>query len=119
MITDLWILALVLVSGHFLCDYPLQGPYLSEVKNLYKPENKDLPSNLLLFGHATIHGAFVAVVTGWAFFGYMEVIIHYGLDRMKCRGLISFKEDQYAHLFCKLLYFLGVIFHQWLVATFG
>lgn len=111
MITDLWLLALVLFAGHFLCDYSLQGLYFSEVKNPFK-STSDIPSHLILLGHASIHGAFVAIVTGWVVFGYIEVILHYLIDLCKCRGVISYKEDQYTHLFIKLLYLLGIILYN-------
>lgn len=119
MITDLWTLALVLFAGHFICDYGLQSQYMSQVKNPFDPENKDKPSRLILLGHASIHGAFVAVVTGYPIFGFIETFLHWVADLAKCKGSISFKEDQYYHLFCKLCYFLWIAFSAYLTHTYG
>lgn len=108
MIADLWTLALVLVAGHFLCDFPLQGPYMSETKNQFK-DQPGIPSGLILFGHASIHGAFVAIVTGQAIFGYVELVIHAIIDHIKCSGRITFFQDQTIHLLCKMIYFLILV----------
>jgi hypothetical protein len=60
---------LLLLAGHFLCDYPLQGQYLAIGKNRHTPLGQQENGTLWLHaltGHAVIHGATVALVTGSA-----------------------------------------------------
>ena len=105
-------LLLWLFFSHFLFDYPLQGPFLSEAKNKYKPI-AGVPWYWCMLAHAFLHGAGVAVVTGDWFLGLLEVVCHFAIDHMKCRGLFgsdpskAFDFDQLLHLLCKCVWFLA------------
>lgn len=97
------LLAVALIGGHFLADYPLQGDFLSKAKNRIAP----IPGVSwwqALGAHAAIHGAIVALLTGiwWLFIA--EATIHWLTDDAKCRGRISFNTDQAIHLVCKGLW---------------
>jgi hypothetical protein len=81
---------------HFLCDYPLQGEYLAKTKNRTLPENEHLWYHSLT-AHASIHAFGVLMVTGsWLAFA-IEAVTHWIIDDAKCRGKLSYTDDQIAH----------------------
>lgn len=101
-------MAIALVAGHALADYPLQGDFLSKAKNRSAPI-PGVPWWQALGAHVAIHGAFVAFITGiwWLFFA--EAAIHWLTDDAKCRGKLTFNQDQAIHIACKAV---------WLVLAF-
>ena len=97
-----WILFLLIVA-HFLADYPLQGPFLSEAKNRHTAIGKVFWLHALT-AHAMIHAGFVAVITGSVALGLAEAAVHAVTDFAKCEGKISLNVDQAIHLGCKVLW---------------
>jgi hypothetical protein len=92
---------LLLLAGHALADYPLQGDFLAKAKNRASPI-PGVPWYHGLFPHALIHGGVVALVTGIWWLGALETVIHAATDDAKCMGRISFNQDQAIHVGCKL-----------------
>jgi len=91
-------MALALLGAHWLCDYPLQGQFLSDAKatgplRFYH-----------LVAHAGIHGAAVALVTGNVGLGLAEWAAHTVIDEMKVKGKTSFAVDQALHIICKAVW---------------
>ena len=93
----------LLVFGHFLADYPLQGDFLARAKNRAHPI-PGAPWIQALGAHAGIHAGFVFVLTGNLWLGLAEWVAHAAIDDAKCRGKIGFHLDQGLHLACKLLW---------------
>ena len=91
----------LLLAGHALADYPLQGDFLAKAKNRAAPI-PGVPFYQALGAHALIHGGVVAIVTGIWWLGLLEVIAHAVIDDAKCTGKIGFNEDQFLHVLCKL-----------------
>jgi|SRR5690606_16699579 len=89
-------LALMLLGAHWLCDYPLQGQFLSDAKV------KGPLRFYHLVAHAGIHGAAVALVTGNVWLGLAEWLAHTVIDEAKVRGRTTFAQDQAAHIICKI-----------------
>ena len=104
MILDLQLLAYML-AAHALCDYPLQGDWLSKAKN---PSLDLVPSEtiwpLALTSHALIHAAAVQIVTGSWTLGLIEFLAHWAIDYSKCRKVFGYNTDQWLHIGCKVLY---------------
>lgn len=98
----MWMLFL-LVVGHCLADYPLQGEFLALSKNRNHPMGKDIWMHSLA-AHSMIHAGFVAVITGNIWLGLAEAAIHGFTDFAKCEGKISLNEDQMIHIACKVLW---------------
>ena len=98
-------LFLVLLAGHALADFALQGRFLAEGKNRHTSVGR-LWWPHALTAHALIHGGFVTVLTGSAALGLAEVVAHWLTDWLKCEGKIGVHVDQTIHLACKLLWFL-------------
>ncbi|HEX8382415.1 MAG TPA: DUF3307 domain-containing protein [Sphingomonas sp.] len=96
---------LTLVAGHALCDYPLQGDFLAKAKNRNAPI-PGVPWYQALGAHAVIHGGMVALVTRSPLLGLVETVIHAAIDDAKCRGKLSYNQDQAIHLACKLAWAL-------------
>ena len=93
---------ILLFAGHALCDFPLQGQFLSDAKNRHKSVGEHWAR--ALFAHSMIHCAMVYMVTGSVVFGLAELVIHSFTDFAKCEGWIDSTEDQAIHYACKVLW---------------
>lgn len=92
-------LLILLFAGHALCDYPLQGDFLSRGKN--PRNNVGVPWYWCLSAHSLIHAGMVLLVTGSTSLAVAEFVIHALTDWSKVRGYISVDVDQYIHFVCK------------------
>lgn len=92
-----------LLVAHALCDYPLQGDFLARAKNRMSPI-PGVPWYQALGAHALIHGGAVAFLTSNVWLGLAEIVAHFVIDDLKCRGRIGFNTDQALHVACKLLW---------------
>jgi hypothetical protein len=96
-----------LCVAHFLCDYPLQGDWLSKAKN---HKNSLVPNEqiwpLCLAGHALIHAAAVFLILSSLPLAIAEFVIHAATDYAKCDGRIGYNTDQYIHLACKVVWWV-------------
>jgi hypothetical protein len=96
-------LFLTLLVLHALCDYPLQGEFLAHAKNR-TAQIPGVPWFQAMGAHALIQGGAVAMITGsWAL-GVAETICHFLIDDAKCRGLLSYNQDQFLHVGCKAVW---------------
>jgi hypothetical protein len=93
-------LFLTLVAAHALCDYPLQGDFLSKAKNRAAPI-PGVPWWQALMAHSFIHGGAVAIITGSWWLGLAEIAVHAFTDDAKCQGQIDFNTDQAIHIAAK------------------
>jgi hypothetical protein len=97
----------LLVFGHMLADYPLQGDFLARGKNASAPL-PGVPWPLILVSHAIIHGGVVGIITGSLWLGLAETAAHALIDHAKCTGAfgsepkLAFIKDQVLHILCKL-----------------
>ncbi len=98
----------LLLAGHALADYPLQGDFLAKAKNRAMPI-PGVPFYQALGAHAMIHGGFVAVITGIWWLGLLEAVAHALIDDAKCTGKIGFNTDQALHVACKVVWTLVVL----------
>lgn len=94
----LFILFFLLLAGHWLADYPLQGDFLATAKQ------KGPLRVYHLIAHSGIHGAFVMIITGSWILGLTEWIAHTIIDELKVRGKTTFAVDQVLHIACKWAY---------------
>lgn len=92
-----------LVAAHAVCDYPLQGDFLARAKNRTAPI-PGVPWWQALGAHAAIHGGAVGWVTGLWWLGAMEAAAHFLIDDLKCRGRLSFNQDQALHIAFKVMW---------------
>lgn len=97
------ILLLLLLFAHFLADFPWQGDFLSKAKNASAPI-PGVPWYTAMSAHCGIQAGFVGVLTGSVVLAALEFMAHFAIDYAKCRNLISFNQDQLAHIACKLLW---------------
>ncbi|RTL25819.1 MAG: DUF3307 domain-containing protein [Rhodocyclaceae bacterium] len=94
-------LALLLIV-HALCDYPLQGDFLSRAKNPSAPID-GVPWQWAMAAHCAIHAGGVWLVTmSWPL-AAIEFLAHWFIDSLKCHRFISFSVDQAMHLACKVI----------------
>ena len=101
----------LLLAGHFIADYPMQGDFLSRAKNHTNPI-AGVPWYQALMAHATIHGAFVGLITGSLFLGVIETILHAMIDYRKCAGRIGYNQDQAWHVSVKAAIALDFYFRS-------
>lgn len=99
-----YVMLILLVFFHFLADYPLQGPYLSESKNHLNPLGQNGVWKHSLFAHSFIHAGFVFIVTGSLQCFLMELVVHAWTDYGKCQGWLTLNMDQSIHIGIKVLY---------------
>lgn len=100
-----------LVSGHFICDYVLQGDTMAREKSASSTSElqRQVPWYYWMTAHAATHGAAVAFITGRVDLGCCEAALHGLIDSAKCRKKISIHVDQALHLVCKAAWFLLVV----------
>lgn len=99
---------IALIGAHALCDFAGQGDFMAKAKNSSAPI-PGVPWQTVLGAHAAIHGAAVALITGFWWLALFEAAAHWVIDDFKCRGRITFTQDQAAHLGCKLIWWLFAI----------
>lgn len=90
-----------LIVLHAICDYPLQGDFLAKAKNRAAPIS-GVPWWQALGAHAAIHAGAVMLITGVIWLALLEFLAHCLIDDAKCRGRLSFNQDQGLHLACKV-----------------
>jgi len=97
----------LLLAGHALADYPLQGDFLAKGKNRHTPIVLDLTLwPHCLTAHSLIHGAVVYLITGSVLLGLFETVAHWIIDFGKGEGWYGFHTDQGLHVGCKLLWWV-------------
>ena len=96
-------LFLLMVFVHFLADYPLQGDFLAKAKNRTAPI-PDVPWRQALGAHAGIHALGVYLITHSVALAVVEWVLHALIDDAKCRGKLTFNQDQFLHIACKAGY---------------
>lgn len=101
-------LAFLLIAGHAVADYPLQGEFLATAKDRHTDLGRLFWPHALTC-HALIHGGFVAVLTGSVWLGAAETVAHWCIDWLKCERRIGLNTDQALHLVCKALWFAAVM----------
>ena len=92
----------ILLFGHFLADFPLQGDYLSKIKN-----PRDNPPEFWVTGllaHSTIHAGITFFLTGQFFLAMFVLVTHFIIDYGKC--LEWYGKDRKAFLIDQLLHWL-------------
>jgi hypothetical protein len=94
-------LFVLLMFGHALADYPLQGDFLASAK---RGGVAGVPWQIAMLGHAVIHMGFVLIFTHSMACAIGELIVHYAIDCGKVRGHFTFTVDQLAHVACKLVW---------------
>lgn len=100
---DFYMMAVALVAGHAIADYPLQGDFLAKAKNRVAPI-PGFPWWQALGAHAAIHGGFVAIITGIWWLAIAEAAVHFVTDDAKCRGWLTLNQDQAIHIACKVVW---------------
>ncbi|MEX0809885.1 MAG: DUF3307 domain-containing protein [Dongiaceae bacterium] len=93
----------LLLVGHALADFPLQGDFLAQAKDRHSAIGEKVWPEALT-AHALIHGGAVFVVTGSLVLALAETVVHAAIDFAKCEKLISFRQDQLLHILCKCLW---------------
>ena len=102
-------LLFLLIAGHFLADYPLQGQFLAEAKNRHTSIGKTYWLHALT-AHSFIHGGMVTLLTGSVLLGLAETAVHWVTDWLKCENYIDLDMDQFIHIFSKVVWFVIITF---------
>lgn len=99
---------LTLLFLHALADYPLQGDYLAKAKNRHAPI-PGVPWYQAMFGHTMIHAGFVFLATGSIALSIAEMVVHWVVDDNKCAGGLTFNQDQFIHIMCKVFWAVAFV----------
>lgn len=97
---------LLMFAAHAVADYPLQGDFLAKAKSRANPL-PGVPWWQALGAHAVIHGAAVGIITRSPTLGIAETVAHAITDDLKCKGRLTYNQDQAIHAACKLLWALA------------
>jgi hypothetical protein len=94
-----------LVVGHVIADFSLQTHELSSTKR--RTSAGEMPWQVALTAHATIHAGAVAMISGSVMLGMMELLAHSAIDYAKCEGWLGCGRqamwiDQLLHVACKV-----------------
>jgi len=95
----------LLLAGHALADFPLQGEHISKTKSRhyipdYIPEGQN-PTPIWFYSltaHALIHGLVVYLITWRLDLALYQSITHWIIDFMKCENWTTPHVDQLFHL---------------------
>jgi hypothetical protein len=93
---------LLLLAGHALCDYPLQGDFLAKGKNRHLNPGGGWVKAMT--AHCLIQAGMVLLITNNVYLAFAEFVIHFATDVAKCEGYISSDVDQAIHYACKILW---------------
>ena len=96
-------LLILLLVGHALADYPLQGDFLAKAKQNHFGAI-GIPGWYALATHSLIHAGFVLWLTDLLVLFTVEFVAHYVIDTLKIKNRISFLTDQALHIACKVGY---------------
>ena len=81
----------------------MQGDFLARAKNGFTPV-PGVPWWQAMSAHALIHAGGVAWLTGYLWLGLVEFVLHFAIDTAKCKGRLTYNEDQALHVACKVGY---------------
>lgn len=95
---------LLMVFWHFLADFPLQGDFLAKNKDPGTGFGYQPIWPWCMSAHCAIQAGGVYVITGSWILAVGEFICHWGTDYVKCRGKITFGQDQFIHIAQKLVW---------------
>src|SRR5271155_4701672 len=90
---------LLLIGGHYLCDFGLQTDFIFEFRTPGKPS-----WGHVMTAHCAMHAAIVLMITNSWKMALAEFAIHFAVDCAKCKNKISMNVDQSIHLLCKLVW---------------
>ena len=88
---------LLLICCHYLCDFPLQGEFVSKYKAKYINGNYNPIWYHVLIAHSVIHTLPVLLITGSWGLGLWMIVSHFAIDYLKCAKVITFNQDQFLH----------------------
>ena len=106
--TEFFAYLVIFLFAHALADYPLQGDFLARAKNGFTPV-PGVPWWQAMVAHCMIHAGFVYLVTQWLVLAVVEFVLHFAIDHAKCRGRITYNQDQALHVACKVGYAVLVV----------
>lgn len=102
-------LFLILVAGHLIADYPLQGDAIARGKNrTIDPALFGVPWFYWMASHAATHAFAVGLATQSVVAGAFEFVAHFAIDHGKCSKLYGIHTDQILHIACKVLIVLAI-----------
>lgn len=101
--SDPKLMLIALLGAHWFFDYAGQGDFMAKAKNPMA-SIPGVPWRQVLWAHAGIHGAAVALITGIWWLWCLEFFLHSVTDEAKCRGAISYTTDQAVHIACKFIW---------------
>lgn len=100
-----------MLIGHAVADFVMQPKAMGFGKNRNNMQQTKADSVFprwyyWMTAHALVHGGAVYIISGSAWLGLIETILHWCIDFAKCERWINLHVDQMLHIVCKLVYCL-------------
>lgn len=91
---------LLLIFGHYLADFGFQNDFTAKFK---APGSAPFWVHVMV-SHCAMQALSVLLVTNRWELAVAEFACHFVIDCNKCRGNLSFNQDQALHLMCRFAY---------------
>lgn len=92
----------LLIIGHYIADFGLQNEFTAKFK---VPGSAPFWFHILV-SHCAIQALPVLLITQRWELALAEFVCHFAIDYNKCKGRLSFTQDQVLHLACKVCWWL-------------
>ncbi len=112
------LLSFAMIIGHAFGDYPLQAEFLANGKNRHLDARKlfnGAPGPPFLWihaltAHSLIQSGIVWLITGSPVLAFVEFVVHWIIDFVRCEQWISFGVDQLLHVAFKVIYAVLLVY---------
>lgn len=95
---------LLLLFTHYLGDFGLQSDFLANFKRPGSQLNGESVWAHVMLAHCSIQALGVLLVTQRWEFAIVELVVHFAIDVAKCKGKLTFMQDQLLHALCRVVY---------------
>jgi hypothetical protein len=96
---------LLLIIGHYVCDFGLQNDFTAKAKNPFISRGDDNTIWVhVMSSHCAIQALPVLLVTHSWELALAEFLFHFYVDFKKCKGSLDFHQDQALHLASKIVW---------------
>jgi hypothetical protein len=91
---------LALIFSHYLGDFGLQSDWMAKNK-----VDGEFWAHVMV-AHCSIQALGVLLITKNPILAGAEFVAHFAIDHSKCRGWLTFTQDQLLHIVCRCIWWV-------------